>query len=72
MAGQSVCRSLGLGGVCGFGTCIVVDNSGVLGRIIVHNGHDKRVARTSESPAFHFPATIILNYTTTTLGNNNN
>jgi len=26
----------------------------------------------SESRAFHFPATIILNYTTTTLGNNNN
>jgi len=36
MAGPSVCRSLGLGGVCGFGTCVVDDNSGVLGRTIVH------------------------------------
>jgi len=36
------------------------------------NVHDKRVPQTSECPTPHYFTTTILNYTTTTLGNNNN
>ena len=36
------------------------------------NVRDKRVSQTSESATFYHPTTSILNYTTTTLGNNYN
>jgi len=36
------------------------------------NVRDKRAQQTSERNTFHFPTTIILNYTTIILGNNYN
>ena len=39
---------------------------------LADNVHDKRVPQTSECPTPHYFTTTILNYTTTTLGNNNN
>jgi len=39
---------------------------------IKNNVRDKRAQQTSERNTFHFPTTIILNYTTIILGNNYN